>query len=41
MQTLAAGYRGFSVLMNLNWDRILYCVAILGSLWIGSFVGSM
>jgi hypothetical protein len=41
MQTLENGYRGLSLLMELNWDRILYLMTILAALWIGAFIGSL
>lgn len=40
MQTLTRGYRGLSVLMDLNWDRALYLLTIAVALGAGSFVGS-
>ncbi|UYV39390.1 hypothetical protein N4R57_10530 [Rhodobacteraceae bacterium D3-12] len=40
MDTIQRGYRGLSLLWNLNWDRILYictiAVALLAGAWIGS-----
>lgn len=41
MRTLQNGYRGLGLLMDLNWDRILYLMTILAALWIGAFVGSL
>lgn len=41
MQALENGYRGLSLLMELNWDRILYLMTILAALWIGAFIGSL
>ena len=41
MQALENGYRGLSLLMELNWDRILYLMTILAALWIGTFIGSL
>lgn len=40
MQTLTAGYRGFSLLMSLNWDRLLYVGTIAAALMLGSYVGN-
>lgn len=40
MQTLTSGYRGLSVLMDLNWDRALYLLTIAAALAAGAFVGS-
>ncbi|MEP2029990.1 MAG: hypothetical protein ABJI96_14915 [Paracoccaceae bacterium] len=41
MQTLHKGYRGLGLLMDMNWDRILYLMTILAALWIGAFLGSL
>jgi hypothetical protein len=41
MQTLTRGYRGLSVLMDLNWDRALYLLTIAVALGAGAFVGSL
>ena len=41
MQTMVAGYRGLSLLMDLNWDRLLYLATIVGALMIGAFIGSL
>ena len=41
MQTLQKSYRGLGLLMDMNWDRILYLVTILAALWLGAFVGSL
>lgn len=41
MQTLQSGYRGVSLLLNLNWDRILYLATILFALMLGAFLGSL
>lgn len=40
MQSLQAGYRGFALLLSLNWDRLLYVGTIAGALLIGAWVGS-
>ena len=43
MQTIQNGYRGLSLLVELNWDRALYVAAIPLSLgagaWLLSFYG--
>jgi hypothetical protein len=43
METMQSGYRGLSLLMDLNWDRILYVATITLALgaaaWIGTFAG--
>jgi hypothetical protein len=41
METLHDGYRGLSVLFDLNWDRLLYLATIFGALMLGAFVGSL
>jgi hypothetical protein len=40
MQTLTYGYRGMSLLFNLNWDRLLYAGTIVAALWAGSYLGT-
>ncbi|WP_296420037.1 hypothetical protein [Pseudooctadecabacter sp.] len=41
MQTIAAGYQGVSLLVNLNWDRLLYLATIAVALGLGAFIGSV
>ncbi len=41
MHTIATGYRGLSVLVNLNWDRLFYFAAIFAALTGGAFIGSL
>lgn len=41
MQTIAAGYRGLAVLMDLNWDRVLYIATLVFALSFGAWVGSL
>ena len=41
MQTLQTGYRGLSLLFDLNWDRLFYIATIAGALMLGAFVGSL
>jgi len=41
MQTLQQSYRGFSLLMQLNWDRILYLLTIAIALMVGAYLGSL
>jgi len=41
MQQLVSGYRGISLLVNVNWDRILYFATIAVALLAGAFFGSM
>lgn len=41
MQTIASGYRGLSLLVDLNWDRLFYLAMIFGALMGGAFLGSL
>ncbi|MGR3271885.1 hypothetical protein [Thalassococcus profundi] len=41
MQTLTSGYRSLSLLVNLNWDRLLYICTIIFALFFGAFLGSL
>jgi len=41
MQAIQSSYRGLSLLMELNWDRVLYVATIALALAAGAFVGSL
>lgn len=41
MDTVYRGYKGLSLLFNLNWDRLLYISTILFALCFGAFIGSL
>jgi hypothetical protein len=41
MQTMTEGYRGFSVLIQLNWDRLLYAGVLGVALFGGAFLGKL
>lgn len=41
MQTLQQSYRGLSLVMQLNWDRILYLLTIAFALMAGAYLGSL
>lgn len=41
MQHIIGGYRGLNLLLNLNWDRVLYLCTILFALLAGAFIGSI
>ncbi|MEQ6203816.1 hypothetical protein ABMC88_12240 [Sulfitobacter sp. HNIBRBA2951] len=41
MQTISKGYRGLSVLMDLNWDRVLYMCTMAFALASGAYLGSL
>jgi len=40
MENIQSGYRGLSLLFNLNWDRFMYLTTILIALMAGAFLGS-
>lgn len=41
MQTIQAGYRSMSLLLKINWDRLLYICTIVFALFFGAFIGSL
>lgn len=41
MHTLQHSYRGLSLVMSLNWDRVLYVFTIFGALLAGAWIGSL
>ncbi|WP_204355337.1 hypothetical protein [Roseovarius amoyensis] len=41
MQQIVRGYRGLSLLWDVNWDRILYLATIAFALMAGAFIGSV
>jgi len=41
MTTLVKSYRGIGLMIELNWDRILYVLAISLSLLAGLYVGKL
>ena len=41
MQQLQHSYKGFSLLMALNWDMILYLATIAIALMAGAYLGSL
>lgn len=41
MQTIVAGYRGLSLLFDLNWDRLLYIATLVFALLAGGYIGSL
>lgn len=41
MQTLQTSYRGLSLVMQLNWDRILNLFIIIAALFAGAYLGSL
>lgn len=41
MQAIQSSYRGLSLLMALNWDRVLYVGTIALALFAGAYLGSL
>ncbi len=41
MQTLSAGYRSMSLLVTINWDRILYIATVVFALFLGAYLGTV
>lgn len=41
MSTIAKGYRGLSVLFDLNWDLVLYMCTMIFALCAGAYFGSL
>jgi hypothetical protein len=41
MQAINSGYRSLSLLVNLNWDLLLYIATIVFALFLGAFLGSL
>lgn len=41
MTTLVAGYRSMSLLVSINWDRMLYVFTIVFALFFGAYLGTM
>ena len=41
MQTIQAGYRSMSLLVTINFDRLLYVFTIVMALFFGAYMGTM
>lgn len=41
METMSAGYRSVSLLVQLNWDRIFYIGTIGAALMAGAALGTL
>lgn len=41
MQAIQRGYRGLGLVVDLNWDRLLYVCTIIFALMLGAFIGSL
>lgn len=40
MSTIQAGYHSMSLLVSINWDRLLYVSTIVFALFLGAYLGS-
>ena len=41
MDAVQNGYKGLGLLIDLNFDRLLYVGTIVGALMLGGFIGSI
>lgn len=41
MQTLTTGYRGLSLLVDVNIDRIMYIATIGGAMFLAGYMSTM
>lgn len=41
MHTIEQGYRAISLLIDINWDRLLFPSAILAGLMAAAYIGSL
>ncbi len=41
MEHIQQGYRGFALLLGVNWDRLLYIATIALALGAGTYFGSL
>ena len=41
MEQIQLGYRGLSLLMEINWDRLLYIATIAFALGAGAWIGTL
>ncbi|MEP2530582.1 hypothetical protein [Shimia sp.] len=39
MHTIEDGYRALGLLIDVNWDRFMFPLAIMGGLMFGAYVG--
>jgi hypothetical protein len=39
MHTITDGYRAIGLLIDINWDRLLFPAAILAGLMLGAYIG--
>jgi hypothetical protein len=41
MQAIQNSYHGFTLLVGVNWDRLIYPATIAASLLLGAFIGTL
>ncbi|WP_349537151.1 hypothetical protein [Sagittula sp. NFXS13] len=41
MATITAGYRSMSLLVSINYDRLLYVFTVVFALFLGAYVGML
>lgn len=41
MQTLESAYKGFSLVLELNWDRMLYVATLAMALLLGAYLATL
>lgn len=41
MHTIEQGYKAISLLIDINWDRLLFPSAILAGLMLAAYIGSL
>lgn len=41
MQTISSGYRSLSLLIDLNWDRLVSVGLIIAGLLVGSYLANV
>ncbi|SMP23766.1 hypothetical protein [Shimia sagamensis] len=41
MHTIEDGYRAVGLLIDINWERLLFPTAIIAGLSLGSYIGTM
>ncbi len=41
MHTIQSSYRGIALLLDVNWDRLLYPATIAVALSVGAYLGAL
>ena len=41
MNAVVTGYRSMSIVLSLNWDRVIYLATLALALMAGAYVGSL